>query len=482
MRKKCPMCGKEKVDNLLGLDTCQACGWVFYPGEFDPKKYEEETMLHAAENHDPIACNNIARIAAGREMWPIYALYGIKAAEAGIAYAANMAACAYQDGLLFGEKDPEKAHYWFKKGVEYGVEDAIHNLGRDYVLGKHGVEANPDKAIELLSPFEGEDVRATSNLGIAYLMRSNSLEDLKKSKQLLTMAAEAGVAQAQYFLSAWHMKAPAEIRDPEESCYWMEQAAINGNIAAQYYIADMYRKGIGTIPDINRACFWCNIAAHNGHGEAQLYLSALFFEGRGVYRRFGDALFWCRKAIDKNTPNAKELMESYTSSSDYPGGWGSTYFDLWNTSEFLLKNLSKLDIDECVEEFYDQLRREPNIIMLPDDPQKKKAAYKKFMGHFIELLNGVLIDIPHVEKFLEHTYYQCRKPDSIKALCIGIKGEDLIVQHIMDKSIDAYDPRYDYHDSYNVNLHNPEEARFSHAGIIKESRTNWRIVDIPWML
>src|SRR5262245_50453051 len=76
---------------------------------------------------------------------------------------------------------------------------------------------------------------------------------------------------------------------------WLESAEA-GDAQAQYYVGEIYEKGLGIAPDYAQAAAWYRKAADQGLAQAQINLGFLCEKGLGVPQDSRQALEWYRKA------------------------------------------------------------------------------------------------------------------------------------------------------------------------------------------
>jgi uncharacterized caspase-like protein len=76
---------------------------------------------------------------------------------------------------------------------------------------------------------------------------------------------------------------------------WLE-AAEAGDAEAQYYVGEIYEKGLGTEPDYAKAAEWYRRSAEQGYARAQTNLGFLYEQGLGVEADPRQALEWYRQA------------------------------------------------------------------------------------------------------------------------------------------------------------------------------------------
>ncbi|MEM6794989.1 MAG: caspase family protein [Acidobacteriota bacterium] len=76
---------------------------------------------------------------------------------------------------------------------------------------------------------------------------------------------------------------------------WLPQAEA-GNAEAQYFVGQIFEKGLGGTPDPESAAAWYQKAAEQDFGPAQINLGYLYEEGLGVEQDEVAALNWYRRA------------------------------------------------------------------------------------------------------------------------------------------------------------------------------------------
>lgn len=92
-----------------------------------------------------------------------------------------------------------------------------------------------------------------------------------------------------------------EYTEPDQANYatslkvWQPQAEA-GDAEAMYYVGQIYEKGLGTPPDYAQAAGWYRQAAEKGYGPAAVNLGSLYEQGLGVEKNEVEALNWYRKS------------------------------------------------------------------------------------------------------------------------------------------------------------------------------------------
>ncbi len=116
------------------------------------------------------------------------------------------------------------------------------------------------------------DAFAQLNLGAAYDNGLGVERDIKKALQWYQMAAEQGLAEAQYNLA--HLLVTEELSEVA-AAEWMRKAAEQGMVDAEYLMGVIYAEGIGVEMNESEARLWLQKAVDKGHSEAQRFLKEM---------------------------------------------------------------------------------------------------------------------------------------------------------------------------------------------------------------
>lgn len=137
------------------------------------------------------------------------------------------------------------------------------------------------------------------------------LDALAEAEQLRPCRGDGETAPETPPLSAeWFKKGLACYRgegvaqDFREAVTYFTKAADAGLADAQYYLAVCLETGKGTPLNYAEAARYYLLAAQQGHAWAQNNLYFLFRDGRGVPRDTKQAMSWLRKAAQQNDPDA----------------------------------------------------------------------------------------------------------------------------------------------------------------------------------
>jgi TPR repeat protein len=129
----------------------------------------------------------------------------------------------------------------------------------------------------LVARAESGDPWAQLNLGAAYDHGVGGFPlDPVRAVAWYRVAAEAGLAEAQFNLAHCLATGNGVARADGEALTWMLRAAEQGLASAQYLAGVMYLEGVGTSPDRKLAREWLQRAADAGNLDAAVLLQRGF--------------------------------------------------------------------------------------------------------------------------------------------------------------------------------------------------------------
>ncbi len=244
------------------------------------------------------------------------------AADGGFPNAQAMLGFIYEEGNGV-KQDHEEALKWFRRAADRGHAEAMVHLGRHYRLGQ-GVPKNVPEASKWFRAAAGKGEPAgTLNLGwlygyeqddpaaalkcfreaaqqglseamyelyLSYGNGKGVAQDRDEARRWLTLAAEAGLARAQYRLGTLNDNPdPVTWREnPIEAIRWYRQAADQNWPGAQLKLAQFYLRGTALEPDEARALELVRAAADQEYAPALQELAGLYARGIGEPRRRED--------------------------------------------------------------------------------------------------------------------------------------------------------------------------------------------------
>ncbi len=215
------------------------------------------------------------------------------------------------------------------------VENALAE--RDYATAREGLAllAEPQDAIEaqyqyaqLLWNGLGGEVDTTAALALlenaaarnhpgaalflarVYLTgpQASVSRDPARAAELLRIATDQNVAEAQFYLGMLTKDGTGLPADPAAALTLLKAAATGGYVEAQYVLAQAYSRGDGVPLDSAKALQWLTAAAEGGNTEAQYFLANALKRGDGAQQDIVAAFRWYRRAAEQNLPIAQRTL------------------------------------------------------------------------------------------------------------------------------------------------------------------------------
>jgi TPR repeat protein len=179
-------------------------------------------------------------------------------------------------------------------------------LGRMYERG-YGVERNEQRAMARFSQAlpgvraeaEAGDADAQFFLGRMYSLGHAVQADNAQAWAWYRKAADQGHPVAQNNIGAMYKNGNGVGQDYAQAMVWYRKAADQGCSLAQRNVADMYHGGVGVKQDYAQAAYWYQKAAEQGDPMAQIPMGLMFEFGRGIKQDYAQAMVWYRKAADQ---------------------------------------------------------------------------------------------------------------------------------------------------------------------------------------
>jgi len=134
-------------------------------------------------------------------------------------------------------------------------------------------------------------------------------DDPEAAFPLLSAAAQAGIADAQYRFAKMLETGAAGAPDPREALRWTVAAAEQGHLRAMHNAGVMFATAAAGEQDFNAAARWFSLAASGGFRDAQFNLALLHEQGLGVPRDLGKAYEWLLIAGGAGDDDARTRAE-----------------------------------------------------------------------------------------------------------------------------------------------------------------------------
>lgn len=187
--------------------------------------------------------------------------------------------------------DARIAAEWYRLAADKGDAHAMNALSLAYFAGQ-GVPRDTGKGEEWLRKAAAlRQPQACYNLALA-LLGSNNDENLPQAIDLLRIAAEAEIGDAQHALAALMKQGRGLPADIDGAADMMRRAANNGSLAGIVELAIMTFNGEGTGRDEQAARQLFTRAAVRGNAIAQNRLARLLAAGRGGPVNLVEAASW----------------------------------------------------------------------------------------------------------------------------------------------------------------------------------------------
>jgi TPR repeat protein len=172
--------------------------------------------------------------------------------------------------------------------------------------------------VELKARAESGDVKAQTQLGMAYASGDGIQADETEAVKWFRRAAEKNDAAGQYLLGEMYLTGRGVSPDLTEAAKWMRRAAEGGDARGQFNLAVMYAQGQGFSKDEGEAAKWMRRSADQGLAAGQFGLGSMFAHGNGVPQSAIDAVIWYRKAADQGDPAAMNNLALLLATSTDP--------------------------------------------------------------------------------------------------------------------------------------------------------------------
>ena len=152
---------------------------------------------------------------------------------------------------------------------------------------------------------------AQFRLGMMYRLGDGVKKDEKYAFRQLKLAAEQGHSPACYFVGVSYIEGLGTSRNSHEGVKWLEKCARDNSYSnplcrsAAFDLARMFHTGHNGVPcNIAAAIKWYEKAAYGGNVDAMMSLGMIYAHGDHVERNIEKACYWFDWAAKKGFPEA----------------------------------------------------------------------------------------------------------------------------------------------------------------------------------
>jgi TPR repeat protein len=175
------------------------------------------------------------------------------------------------------------------------------------------------------------DTDAQFILGVMFFRGEGGVrQDFGQAFDLLTKAANQGIAMAQLTLGDLCDRGTEVAQNDDNAAKWYRMAAMQGLPFAQRGLALLYASGRGVPQSFSDAAYWYRRAALQGDAVAQSSIGLLYIEGKGVSKDMIEGVKWLilaaaqghRSALAKRDSlrqqvNAEDLAEAQRQATQF---------------------------------------------------------------------------------------------------------------------------------------------------------------------
>ena len=204
----------------------------------------------------------------------------------------------------------------FKKAIEvyesidHLMPEAEYQLGLLYKLGVHVDPPKPDYIVagyHLQNAADNGHVQAAYEFGMLNFNPTGKFKkDFNKAEKYFKIAADAGVAEAQYKLGWIYQNGLNGKKDIENSIKYNEMAAKQGHIGGAGSLASLYQEP-GYI-NYQKAYKYAKQSADAGYAKGAFMLANFLFLGKGCQSNENEAYRYYKMALEHGIDHAEFMM------------------------------------------------------------------------------------------------------------------------------------------------------------------------------
>lgn len=198
-------------------------------------------------------------------------------------------------------KEDVVARGWYERAAEQHYPPALCNLASMELLGAAGSTDLRRAEEHFRDACKAGFPQGFFGLGEALRLQGHLAEAVAPYEE----AAEAGIAQADFWLGCFALQLPGRPRDEKKAATHFLHAALGGQVIAQAIAADFLRHGTGVAEDADAAARWDQEIGKITDPQVVATLGGLFLEGKLVRRDPVRALGFFRLAAEQGQPAAQ---------------------------------------------------------------------------------------------------------------------------------------------------------------------------------
>ena len=185
----------------------------------------------------------------------------------------------------------------------------MERLGRNWSNLPRELQREMDQVRELMEQAADQGhLLAMQNLGNMDQYGIGVAQSLVKAWHWYKMAAEGGLAAAQYFLAGYYYSGNEGVAvDLARARMWNERAAAQGHAGALYNLGYMHRNGEGGPQDLARARELYEQAAAQGDAGAMVNIGGLLADGKDMEQDLNEAMRWFLKAKAHGADTSEQM-------------------------------------------------------------------------------------------------------------------------------------------------------------------------------
>lgn len=142
-------------------------------------------------------------------------------------------------------------------------------------------------------------------LGNLYYQGCGIEKNIHEAVTYYRLAADQGLAQAQFRIGYCYGKGQGVEKDPKEAVKWYRLAAKQGFASAQNNLSCCYNHGDGVEKNFQKSIKWLTLAANQGDGVAQVNLGQCYYSGQGVKKNLKETFKWYLLAANQGLSHAQ---------------------------------------------------------------------------------------------------------------------------------------------------------------------------------